>query len=173
MAESGRKSYRVLGIDTSLRSTGIGVIEATGSRFTCLYQERIQNPRKMLLSACLVNIYDSINRIIRETEPDTAAVEGIFTHRNSRTAVILGQARGAAIATCASHGLRIYEHEPRRVKQAVVGYGAATKDQVGKMVATILNLPELPQEDIGDALAIAICHLHTRTGVLSLMPDPI
>ncbi len=173
MIGTEQKCYRVIGIDTSLRSTGIGVIEAQGNQFACIHHEIIRNPPKRPLSACLVNIYDSINRIIRKTNPDTAAIEGIFTHRNSRTAIILGQARGAAITACAAHGLRIYEHPPKRVKQAVSGYGGATKDQVGKMVATLLNLPKQPQEDIGDALAIAICHLNTRTGILALMPTPI
>lgn len=173
MQEKSGKGYRVIGIDTSLRSTGVGVVQANGSRLTLVHAARIRNPQKYPISRCLVNIYDRITAIARETEATVAAVEGIFVHRNSKTAVILGQARGAAITACATHGLRTYEHEPRRVKQAICGSGTATKTQVGKMVTTLLGLPEVPQEDIGDALAIAICHQHTRTGVMALMPEPI
>jgi crossover junction endodeoxyribonuclease RuvC len=101
------------------------------------------------------------------------AIEGAFFHKNAKTAMILGQARGVAIAACAARGLPIYEYAPRRVKQAVVGAGGASKDQVRQMVMAMLGLREEPQEDASDALAIAVCHLHNRTGHRALAPEPI
>ncbi|MGQ9660780.1 MAG: crossover junction endodeoxyribonuclease RuvC, partial [Kiritimatiellia bacterium] len=91
-----------------------------------------------------------------------AAIEGGFYCKNVRTALLLGEARGVAIAACAAHGLPVYEYAPRRVKQAIVGFGAADKVQVRRMVARLLALSREPHEDEGDALALAICHLHDR-----------
>jgi len=98
------------------------------------------------------------------------AIEGVFFCKNPKTAVILGEARGAVIAACTIAGLPMHEYAPRRVKQAVVGFGAAGKDQVRNMVARILNVPDDIPEDASDALAIAICHQHCKTGVAELMP---
>jgi len=116
---------------------------------------------------------EGVADIIDRTEPSAAAIEGVFYCKNVKTALILGEARGAAIAACAAKGLPIYEYAPRRVKQAVVGFGSASKEQVRKMVMTILALETEPQEDAGDALAIAICHLHNRTAHAALMPKGI
>lgn len=94
-------------------------------------------------------------------KPDAVALEGGFFCKNVKTAVILGEARGVVIAACAGAGVPVYEYSPRRVKQAVVGFGNAGKEQVQKMVMAILRLDEKPHEDAADALAIALCHLHT------------
>jgi len=155
-----REIIRILGIDTSLRSTGVGMIEAHGSKLRAVAYGRIQNKPKVPHSLCLENIFNSITDLIEEHQPTCAAIEGAFFAKNANTAMILGQARGVAIAACAKKGLDISEYSPRKVKSAVVGTGAAQKDQVAKMVMRLLNLTEQPQEDAADALAIAICHYH-------------
>lgn len=155
-----RDTIRILGIDTSLRSTGVGIVEAHGSEIRAVAYGRIQNKPKVPHSLCLENIFTSISDLIEEHRPDCAAIEGAFFAKNANTAMVLGQARGVAIAACAKKGLGITEHSPRKVKQSLVGTGAAQKDQVAKMVVRLLNLNEQPKEDAADALAIAICHYH-------------
>ena len=155
-----KETVRILGIDTSLRSTGVGIIEAVGSNLRAVAYGRIRNKPSEPHSRCLENIFDSITELIEEHSPDCAAIEGAFFAKNPKTAMVLGQARGTAIAACAKKGLAISEHSPRSVKLATVGTGAAQKDQVAKMVVRLLNLTEQPQEDAADALAIAICHHH-------------
>lgn len=156
----GNEPVRILGIDTSLRSTGIGIIEARGNAVRAVAYGRIKNKPSDPHSACLENIFNTITDLIEEHAPDCAAIEGAFFAKNARTAMVLGQARGAAIAACARKGLQITEHSPRSVKSAVVGTGTATKEQVAKMVMRLLDLNEEPQEDAADGLAIAICHHH-------------
>jgi crossover junction endodeoxyribonuclease RuvC len=151
---------RILGIDTSLRSTGVGVIEVKGSELRAIAYGRIRNKPSEPHSRCLENIFTSISELIDEHHPDCAAIEGGFYSKNAKTAMVLGQARGAAITACAGKELEITEHSPRKVKQSLVGTGAAQKDQVAKMVMRLLNLSDQPQEDAADALAIAICHYH-------------
>jgi len=155
-----KETIRILGIDTSLRSTGVGVIEARGSLLRAVAYGRIVNKPSEPHSACLENIFSSITGLIEQHAPDCAAIEGAFFAKNARTAMVLGQARGAAIAACAKKGLVITEHSPRSVKSAVVGTGAAQKEQVAKMVMRLLALDQQPQEDAADALAVAICQHH-------------
>ena len=159
----GRETIRILGIDTSLRSSGVGIVEARGNELRAVAYGRIVNKPKVPHSRCLENIFNSITELIETHAPDCAGIEGAFFAKNAKTAMVLGQARGAAITACAVKGLDVSEHSPRRVKQAVVGSGAAQKDQVAKMVMRLLGLTEQPQEDAADALAIAICHFHQLT----------
>ena len=154
------KPVRILGIDTSLRSTGVGIVEARGSELRAVTYGRIRNKPSEPHSLCLENIFDSLTGLIESHTPDCAAIEGAFFAQNAKTAIVLGQPRGVAIAACAKKGLTITEHSPRKVKSAIVGTGTAQKDQVAKMVMRLLNLKEQPQEDAADALAIAICHFH-------------
>ena len=109
----------------------------------------------------------------QEHEPQAVAIEGVFYAKNVKTMLILSHARGAIIAQCARMGIPVYEYEPRRVKLAVVGTGGAQKEQVQKMVKTLLNLPEVPQNDAADALALAITHLHNRSPLAALSASPI
>lgn len=164
---------RVLGIDTSLRSSGYAVVEDKAGRMTAVEYGTIRNPPNRPHSLCLLEIQDTLRQVIAQTRPEVAALEGGFFFKNAKTAMILGEARGAAIATCASAGFPVYEYAPRRIKQSLTGFGAAQKDQVARMVMTILGLRELPQEDAGDALAIAICHLQSRSGLAALQSQPI
>lgn len=153
----------VLGIDTSLRSTGLGLVEFRDGSLSGVGYDTIKNPPKRPLSECLVNIRKTILAAIEEFKPDVVAIEGVFYAKFPNTTLILGEARGVAIAACAESGLQVFEHEPRRVKQAVAGWGNATKDQVQKMVVSLLGLQTTPPEDAADALAIAICHIQSFT----------
>jgi len=164
---------RVMGVDTSLRSSGVALVQARGSALEAVAYDLISNPAKRKISSCLQHIYQSIVRMIADWQPDAVSIEGVFFCRNVKTAVTLGEARGAVLAACASAEIPVYEYAPRRVKQAVVGFGSAGKEQVKKMVVAILNLDDEPQNDVSDALAIAICHLHHKTGHPELMPREI
>ncbi len=167
------RTLRVMGIDTSLRSTGVGILDAAGSRMTPVYYGTIKNPPGRPLSACLLFLQDEVGKLIREHEPQAVAIEGIFYAKNVKTMLILSHARGAIIAQCARLGLPVYEYEPRRVKMAVAGYGGAEKAQIQKMVKTLLGLTEEPQNDAADALALAITHLHNRTAISALSAEPV
>ncbi len=156
---------RILGIDTSLRSTGIGIVEAQGSKMTAVYYGIIKNPSTRPLSESLLFLREELEKIIVEHEPKIAAVEGIFYARNVRTALLLAQARGTLIAQCAQQGLPVFEYEPRRVKMSVGGYGGATKEQIQAMIKTLLHLDKEPSNDAADALALAITHLHNKTSI--------
>jgi len=167
------EACRIMGIDTSLRSTGIGVVDAIGSRMKAVWYGTIKNPAARPLSACLAYIQDEIVKLIETHQPHAVAIEGVFYAKNVKTMMILTHARGVIIAQCARVALPVYEYEPRRVKMAVAGYGAAQKEQVQKMVKTLLNLPEEPQDDAADALALAITHLHNRTLITARASEPI
>ena len=155
----------ILGIDASLRSTGFGVVEVRGTQMSALCHGRIQNPPSVLPSRCLVRIGDAVEVLVEDHQPDAVAIEGLVYVQNTRIAFTLGQVRGVVIAAAAKSDLPIYEYAPRKVKQAVTGLGGAGKTQVGNMVKAVLGLPEIPQADAGDALALAICHAHNCRGV--------
>ena len=167
------RNLRVLGIDTSLRSTGVGVVDFDGTSMRCVDCRPIKNKPKAPLSACLQHLGSELGEYLRKHKPDEVALEGIFYFRNARTALLLGHARGVMIAECAKAGLPVYEYAPTKIKQAVTGTGSATKTQIQRMMMRYLNLQELPQEDAGDALAIAITHIHNISGVAELAPEPI
>lgn len=164
---------RVIGIDTSLRSTGIGVIDAAGSSLVPVYYGTIKNPAARPLSACLAFLGSELDKLLAQYQPHAAAIEGIFYAKNVKTMLILAHARGVVISRCAAACLPVYEYEPRRVKMAVTGWGAAEKPQMQEMVRKLLNLPELPQNDAADALAMAITHLHSQTQLALLAAKPI
>lgn len=166
-------SLRVLGIDASLRSTGIGIVESVGHSIQMVDCRPIKNKASAPLSQCLVHLAESLRNYLAEFQPQEVAMEGIFFCKNARTSLLLGHARGVLLAACAEAHLPVYEYPPTRIKQAVTGTGTATKDQIQRMMMRTLNLPSLPQEDAGDALAIAITHLHTRNGVAALMPKTL
>lgn len=146
----------LLGIDPSLRGTGYGVIQMSKSHPIALAHGTIVCPSDWEHSRCLVKITHTLRDVIREHQPEVCAVEGLFFAQNLQTALIMGEARGAALVAAAEAGLPIYEHAPRRVKQAIVGYGAAQKMAVAKMVQRMLQLAELPEPDAADALALAL-----------------
>ena len=161
----------VLGIDTSLRSTGFGVLSVEGSRLSALEMGNIRNAPKLPLTACLRNIHAKVAELIASHHPDVMAIESVIYGKNASTMLVLGEARGAVLTAAADAGLPVYEYEPRRMKKAVCGNGLAEKEQIQRMIKVLLNLPELPQNDAADALGLAICHVHS-TGPLALQ-DPI
>jgi len=160
----------ILGIDTSLRSSGYGVLVTEGSRMRSLEAGRIRNAPKLPLSECLRTIHARVAELIAQHAPDVVAIESVIYGKNAGTMLVLGEARGAVITAAADAGLPIYEYEPRRVKMAVCGNGLAEKEQVQRMVKTLLGLQELPQNDAADALAIAITHAHSNSLLSTNVP---
>lgn len=153
----------VLGIDTSLRSTGYGVLEAQGSRLRMLDCGNIRNAPSLSLTACLKAIHAKVAELIAAFEPDVMAIESVIYGKNAGTMLVLGEARGAVLTAAADAGLPVYEYEPRRMKKAICGNGLAEKAQIQRMVKTLLALSELPQNDAADALGLAICHAHSQS----------
>ena len=160
----------ILGIDTSLRSSGYGVLSVEGSRMRALDAGRIKNDPKLPLSDCLRAIHTRVAELIAGYAPDVLSIESVIYGKNAGTMLVLGEARGAVITAAADAGLPIYEYEPRRVKMAVCGNGLAEKEQVQRMVKTLLGLQELPQNDAADALAIAITHAHSNSLLSTNVP---
>ena len=158
---------KILGIDPGYAILGYGVIEKKGNRFVpCGFGAVTTEPKEEMTDR-LKNIYNSLMDIIAEYEPDVASIEELFFNTNSKTALLVGQARGVAILACANSGLKIYEYTPLQIKQALVGYGRAEKEQVQAMVKTILNLKDIPKpDDTADALACAVCHGHSAGRVM-------
>lgn len=155
---------RVIAIDPAVRSTGVAVLEHRDEGICAIHYGIIKLSGKLPQSRCLVSIRDHLADLVRQHEPDECAVEAIIYVQSHRTAITMGAARGAAILACAEHGLPVYEYAPKRVKQAVVGRGAATKSQVAFMMRALLKLRETPSADAGDALAIGYAHLQATSG---------
>ncbi len=155
---------RILGIDPGLRVTGFGVIDADGPRLSYVGSGVIRIAAGPLPPR-LRTIFDGIGEVIAQFGPQQAAVEIVFLNANPQSTLLLGQARGAAITALVAADLPVHEYTAMQLKQAVVGYGRATKAQVQAMVQRMLQLPGLPSTDAADALACAICH--ANAGVMS------
>ncbi len=155
---------RILGIDPGSRITGYGIIEAGGGAQRWLAHGRIRCADGPLAER-LLHIFTELNSVIREYAPQEAAVESVFVNRNVASAMILGQARGAAICALAGARLALMEYAPAQVKSAIVGQGRAEKSQVQHMVRALLQLAEAPPADAADALAVALCHAQLRTAL--------
>jgi len=159
VVSAGRSTNQIiLGVDPSLRGTGYGVIRLARPHPQTLAHGTISCPTTWERSRCLAKISQTLREVLRQHEPTVCVVEGIFFAQNIKTAIIMGEARGAALAVIAEAGLDIYELATRKVKQAIVGYGAAQKIAVAKMVQRMLQLAELPAPDAADALALALAH---------------
>ena len=152
----------ILGIDPGSRATGYGVIETVGAKQIYLASGCIRTDDKATLPRRLEEIFSGVTELIDEFNPVEFAIEKIFVARSADSALKLGHARGVAMVAGAIKCLPVFEYEARKVKQAVVGNGSATKDQVQHMVQSLLGLPGKPQSDAADALAIAICHINTQ-----------
>jgi crossover junction endodeoxyribonuclease RuvC len=154
---------RVLGIDCGTEYTGYGVVElGRDGKLTCLACGAVKLSPREPMPARLSTIFDSLIAIIGEHHPERVAIEDVFYALNVKSALKLGQVRGVAMLAASSAGLEVAEYSPLSIKSAVVGYGRAEKQQVQHMVTRLLNLAEIPEPpDAADALAIAICHLHT------------
>ena len=148
----------ILGVDPSLRGTGFGIIRLAKPFPETLAQGTISCPKNWERSRCLLKISRMLREVIEKHHPKVCVIEGLFFAQNLQTALIMGEARGAALAAIAESGIEIFEIAPRKVKQAIVGYGAAQKSAVAKMVQRLLNLPKPPAPDAADALALALTH---------------
>ncbi len=154
---------RVLGIDCGTEYTGYGVVDLLADdRLVCIVCGAIKVSPRDPMAARLSSISIGLQRLISEYCPDRVAIEEVFYSANVKSALKLGQVRGVAMLAAASVGLEVAEYSPLSIKSAVVGYGRAEKHQVQQMVTRLLNLDQIPEPaDAADALAIAICHLHT------------
>ncbi len=151
---------RVLGIDPGSRRTGLGVVETTRDGLRPVAWECVRMDGGPL-SARLGEIYRGVQRVIEQHRPDAVAVEQVFVANNARSALVLGQASGSAVCAAVVAGLEVEEYSALQIKRAVVGAGSAKKEQVQHMVRVLLGLRAPPGSDEADALACAICHIHT------------
>ncbi|MFA5527082.1 MAG: crossover junction endodeoxyribonuclease RuvC [Peptostreptococcales bacterium] len=160
---------RILGIDPGFAIIGYGVIEVHGNHFQVLDYGSITTDPDMDMSLRLEKIYRDLYTIIEQYKPDEVSIEELYFNKNTKTAIKVAQARGVAIVACANNSIDVFEYTPLQIKQAVVGYGRAEKNQVQLMVKQILHLKEIPKpDDTADALAASICHAHSRTYKLRL-----
>jgi crossover junction endodeoxyribonuclease RuvC len=157
---------RVFGIDCGTEITGYGVVETEESgtlpKLVCKAAGALKLAKSRELPGRLAQVYSELSAELERWQPDQVAIEEVFYSVNAKSALKLGQVRGVALLAAANHGLPVAEYAPLSIKSCVVGYGLAKKEQVQFMVARLLNLPQLPEPaDAADALAIAICHIHT------------
>ena len=157
---------RVFGIDCGTEITGFGVVELDDSaqrpQLAFKAMGAIRQPKSKTLPVRLAQVFGELSTALELWKPDVVAIEEVFYSVNAKSALKLGQVRGVALLSAALQGLPVAEYAPLKIKSSVVGYGLAKKEQVQFMVARLLNLTEIPEPaDAADALAVAICHLHT------------
>ncbi len=152
----------IFGVDPGSMHTGYGCIQMSGSRLRVLTSGVISPPAQETFSGKLLSVYVGLSKLLKEHEPEVVAVEDLFYARNARSASKLGHVRGVVMLAAAEAGMPVAEYLPTQVKQAVVGYGRAEKQQVRDMVMLLLGLNSPPEKlDVSDALAVAICHAHS------------
>lgn len=152
---------RILGIDPGSRLTGFGVLDFQGDTPSYVTSGTVKSTEGGFADR-LRQIFDSMGEIMDEYRPDIVAIESVFMHKNAGSALKLGHARSAALCATFGHEVEVFEYAPREIKQAVVGTGAASKEQVQHMVISILQLDGAPAPDAADALAAALCHGNQR-----------
>jgi crossover junction endodeoxyribonuclease RuvC len=158
---------RVLGVDCGGEYTGFGVVEGDGHSLLCITTGAIRLAPREALELRLKKVFDGLSALIVQYQPEVVAIEDVFYSVNAKSALKLGHVRGVAMLSAAQHGLPVVAYAPLAIKSAVVGYGRAEKSQVQVMVARLLHLDAPPQPaDAADALAIAICHIHTAATLL-------
>lgn len=153
---------RVLGLDPGLRVTGWGVIDAEGNRLRWVADGVVRSDETLSLGERLAQLHKGVQAVLAEWTPGEAAVEQTFVNQNPASTLKLGQARGAVLVAASLAGLPVAEYAPSQVKQALVGTGRATKDQVETMVRRLLPGCRAETPDASDALAVAVCHAHNR-----------
>ncbi len=153
---------RILGIDPGLAIVGYGIVDYHMNSFRTVAYGAVETPAGIDVELRIEKIYDTLSEIIDKYSPTDMAIEELFFNTNQKTAIAVAEARGAILLAGVKKKLMLYEYTPLQVKQAVVGYGRADKQQVMAMTMSILNLQKMPRlDDTADALAIAICHAHT------------
>ena len=159
---------RILGIDPGYGITGFGLIEAQRGASRLLQCGAITTPAGMDFSARLEIIYEDMRKLLEVSKPDAVAIEELFFGQNVTTGIGVAQSRGVILLAIRKAGLEVTSYKPMQVKQAVVGYGNATKHQMQDMTKRLLNLTEMPKpDDAADAIAIALCHARSSTSLLS------
>ena len=159
---------RILGIDPGYGITGFGLIEAQRGQFQLLRCGVITTPAGMDFSARLEIIYEDMRQLLEVAKPDVVAIEELFFGQNVTTGIGVAQSRGVILLAIRQAGLQVYQYKPMQVKQAVVGYGNATKHQVQDMTKRLLHLSQMPKpDDAADAIAIALCHGRSSTSLLA------
>lgn len=157
----------VLGIDPGTAICGYGLVDMQGNHLRAVVYGAVTTSPKSKPEDRLLKIYREIDDLIKEYKPEVMGVEQLFFNRNTTTAIPVGQARGVVLLAAAANGVEVVERTPLQVKQAVVGYGKATKEQVIYMVEKLLNLPKKPHpDDVADALAVAICTTHCINNIV-------
>jgi crossover junction endodeoxyribonuclease RuvC len=155
---------RILGVDPGSDTTGYGVIDSDGRNYQLVEYAGIRGPKRLSFAARLLEITLKIEEVIERLSPQACAVEDTFYAVNVKSALKLGQARGAVLVAAARAGLEVFEYSPLEIKSALVGYGRAEKQQVQEMVRLLLGMKSVPEPlDASDALAIAICHVNIAT----------
>ena len=159
---------KIFGIDPGSDRTGYGCVEAHGSRHHLIICGSLSAPARSTFPDKLKHIHAGLAALLARHRPDCVAVETIFHARNVRSALKLGHARGVALLAASEAGLLVVEYAPAEIKRAVVGYGRAEKPQVQQMIKLLLGLDAVPSpHDVADALAVALCHLHSTTGIIA------
>jgi len=162
MNERGAGALTILGIDPGYAILGYGVIEYQASRHRLIAYGTVETDKEMPLPMRLKEIYDGLSEIIEIHRPGVCAIEALFFSSNQKTAIKVGEARGAVILACAQAGISVCEYTPLQIKQALTGYGRADKHQIQEMVRQILGLERAPRpDDAADAVAAAICHANS------------
>ena len=158
---------RILGIDPGVAIVGFGVVDSEGGTQRMVQYGAINTPANTPLAARLVQIERDLTELLQQFKPDEVAIEELFFSKNITTGIAVAHARGVILATVEKSGIPLYEYTPMQVKQAVVGYGLAEKNQVMDMTKRLLKLRSIPKpDDAADALAIAICHARSATSLL-------
>jgi len=150
----------ILGIDPGSIATGFGFIEKSGNKHKLVHQGVIRSKPKELIQMRYLNIFNELEKLLEEIRPDAIAIESQFVQKNVQSALKLGMAKGVAMLPGAKRDIPIFEYTPMKAKLAVTGNGRASKEQVTRMVRTLLSISETLAEDAADALALAICHAH-------------
>jgi len=164
---------RIFGIDPGSERTGYGCVETDGCRHHLIACGAIAASQAATFPQRLARIHTELSALLASHQPDCVAIENVFYATNVRSALKLGHARGVAMLAAVEAGCDVVEYTPAEIKRAVVGYGRAEKQQVGQMVKLLLGLTAAPSpHDAADALAVAICHLHSLPPVGSRIPDP-
>ena len=159
---------KILGIDPGYGITGFGLIEADRGQSRLLQCGAITTPAGMDFSARLEIIYEDMKQLLEVAKPDVVAIEELFFGQNVTTGIGVAQSRGVILLAIRQAGLEVFQYKPMQVKQAVVGYGNATKHQVQEMTKRLLHLDKVPKpDDAADAVAIALCHARSATSLLS------
>jgi crossover junction endodeoxyribonuclease RuvC len=164
-----RQSFRgrILGFDPSLRGSGLAILDYQTDRARVVHSETLKFHAKESAPACMGMIHQRVSQLIKDYHPDVAAVEAAIFVQNLQTAILLGSARGAGLAAIAQAGLEIFEYPPLRIKQAIVGYGRASKEQVAAMLHSLAPGFESTALDETDAAAVALCHALSYRGPAS------